>query len=215
MRSVALLVVAAVVGCFPPDLGDGKIKCASTGERCPPNYYCHADNLCWKAQSSGGNPDLSGGNYDLTGGGCVNGQRLCINNDSQSAVCQGGVPVADRTCPPTSTCSKGYCQPPAGAMACKRPCAQGVCTPFVVNNGISTFCAPALGTMTGPLQSCTKTGFDSMCDSGYCVQDSKNGSSCFYSCMAKSDCAPNNCIAVASSTTVEGVGAGALTVCGQ
>ena len=59
----------------------------------------------------------------------------------------GGSGVVDRACPPSSTCVGGHCQPPPVAAVCHKAadCSGGtVCTLFVVNGTVGTYCAPPL-----------------------------------------------------------------------
>jgi hypothetical protein len=203
-------------GCFTPDLGDGQVACGSGGI-CPPDYVCRSDQHCWKA--TGGDGDLgmtTGADLAITPEPCTAaGMRVCADS-GHSAVCSAAAvaPTLDRTCPPSSICASGHCQPPAGAVMCKKSadCTNGtVCTPFVVGAVVDTRCAPPLpGAAGGSGSSCSATGFDTTCKSGYCARVGSNNL-CETPCNNQNDCGGNNCDN--AMLTVEGTTAGALKSC--
>jgi hypothetical protein len=209
---VVLLPLTVVAGCtFSVDFSDGKIQCSTTDRSCPPSYYCHADNRCWKMpESSDGaasaNDDLAsnGGTArdmaaaqshdmarpmstpDMIASGCTGSGRVC--DGTNSAVCSGGMTVLDRTCPAGSDCSVGgVCRKPATLVPCSdsRTCGKGnVCAPFVDGGVIKFYCAPALASATVAIGgTCKAPGVDTSCPSGYCVLDTNNPANlCLFVC---------------------------------
>ncbi|MDB4970108.1 MAG: hypothetical protein JWN44_5797 [Myxococcales bacterium] len=216
----ALLTIGLVAGCFPPDLGDGRVACGTTGA-CPPDYICRADQHCWKTAGSGTTDDMSmppGADLAMTVETCTAaGMRVCTDA-SHSAVCTAvaASPMLDRTCPPTSSCSGGHCQPPTGAVTCKKPsdCSNAdVCTPFVIAGAVDTRCAPPLpGATGGAGTGCTTVGFDAKCRSGYCARANGNNV-CETPCSNQNDCGGTNCDA--ATVVVEGANTTALKSCGN
>jgi hypothetical protein len=128
----------------------------------------------------------SGSGSGSNSGGCVNGMRAC-KGTAQSGVCVGGVVQVDRDCPPTSTCSNGYCQPPPGATACSddATCSGAVCDPYVIGGTvISGFCTPPGPGTRGADASCN---VDSDCATGLCVQQQ-----CYGECTTGVTQCPHN-----------------------
>jgi hypothetical protein len=117
----------------------------------------------------------------------------------------------DRSCPSTSSCANGYCQPPNNAQSCANPtdCGGGtVCSPFVRNqNQLEGDCAPRFGTAT----TCSAAGFDSTCAAGYCIA-TNNKFACLLFCDKTNEC-PNGQTCASRSITVEGFTA-PMMVCG-
>lgn len=238
MRPTVVCGALLVAGCFAPNLGDGALVCGGGGN-CPPGYVCRADQHCWRTTLADGSGDLSAA-ADLSGAGdlgpgrdlalppdlgigpttCTSAARVC-QNASVSAACElfGGsyTEQPDRACPPTSGCSDGYCQPPSGALACTRPadCApvpDTTCDPFVVVQGgkqtILGACVPPFGSSNG---TCSATGFDSTCSSGFCISAGTK-TVCLVLCAQASDC-PTGETCAARLTTVEGLTT-SVSVCG-
>jgi hypothetical protein len=152
---------------------------------------------------------------------CTSIARICPTS-GQSAACvpfnNGYTQQIDRTCPPGSLCSTGYCQPPASPLGCTNTagCAaipNNVCDPFVITQGASKtiqgFCAGRFGTSTG---NCTAVGFDSTCASGYCIATNAN-KVCMTLCAQTSDCT-NGTTCAQRLVTVEGLTT-MVSVCGK
>lgn len=188
-----------LTGCFSPDLGDGQVVCGAGGA-CPPDYVCRSDGRCWHdaGDGGGGRPDLAAG-PDLAGGvpgGCgSDGTRLCVDA-ARSGICQSGVAVVDRDCPPTSTCGAGRCMPPSGAKPCTRvnDCGNGqVCDEYAVGASVMGFCTPVIaGAVGGPAAPCTAPGWDNGCKTGLCAADNDSAAhACLYPCKGDGDCGGN------------------------
>ncbi|MGZ3406700.1 MAG: hypothetical protein ACXVAN_09690 [Polyangia bacterium] len=64
--SSALALAILLAGCFTPDLGDGALACGTNGA-CPPRYYCHADQRCYKTPDASGGGDMAD-TFDFAGG---------------------------------------------------------------------------------------------------------------------------------------------------
>lgn len=152
---------------------------------------------------------------------CTPGARLCADA-THSAVCGAAPPMAivDRACPPSSSCSNGYCAPPPGAASCTRSadCSGGqVCDLFVVGGVLAGSCAPPLAGGHDLYSACGPPyGVDGTCKTGACALDANDPSlhQCLFPCGAAKDCpGGNNCDPVAGSVTIEGVSAGALRFC--
>jgi len=149
---------------------------------------------------------------DAPNGTCTSaGQRVCADA-THSAQCSASLsPVTDRTCPPGSACSAGYCQPPTGATSCEQEndCSSGkVCDLYVSGNSLVGYCTNPTLTNNGS-SSCSTPGYDSMCDTGICAEDSNNNQRCLYPCVnGMSSTCPNSdwyCHLVADPTKIEGV----------
>jgi hypothetical protein len=56
LASALALAVAMAGGCLDAALPNGRARCAAVAPRCPSDYYCAADDTCWRA---GSGPDLS------------------------------------------------------------------------------------------------------------------------------------------------------------
>jgi hypothetical protein len=54
VRFLAFITLSAC-GCLSASLPNGRASCASSAPRCPSEYYCAADNTCWR---NGSGPDL-------------------------------------------------------------------------------------------------------------------------------------------------------------
>lgn len=125
LTAFALSLVAA--GCFTPDLGDGAIACGAN-RACPPRYFCHADNHCYKTPDSGGDADLGGETFDFAGGdfaACVRaicgaqscgvipdncGSTMdCGNLCSTGRSCGGGGTPHQCGCPTQVSCGNRNC----------------------------------------------------------------------------------------------------------
>jgi len=205
----AVMLAGAVCGgCFPPDLGDGKVACGSSGA-CPPNYVCRADRHCWKTPDT--STDMAGGSTDMAmlPDTCLAaGMRLCADS-GHSGVCPGpgANPTVDRTCPPSSLCSAGRCQPPAGSKPCKKAgdcAASEVCAPFVVGALVDGRCvAPLPGSTGGSTAACTTPGFDPKCGTGYCARV-QTLSICAFPCTNTNDRGGGGVMCDSGTTTVEG-----------
>jgi hypothetical protein len=53
-----LFAALLVGGCLDASLPNGRARCAAGATRCPANYYCAADDTCWRL---GAGPDLAAG----------------------------------------------------------------------------------------------------------------------------------------------------------
>src|SRR5262249_29730119 len=123
--ALAAGALVAPVGCaFPPDLGEGRIHCASDGS-CPPDYHCAVDKRCYKS----GGPDLGGGGVADMSTKCLPTcnvacspccQETCANMDSCEVDCPVGGCDCRMGCVKTKSCS----------LNCN---AQGRCTGTVVD----------------------------------------------------------------------------------
>jgi len=135
---------------------------------------------------------------------CTDGERLC--SATASEICEAGMLAVDRTCPTSSDCKGGYCQPPpvgqnnvgkscstSAGHETEQLCLIGVsgnqnnapsCQPFVSNSSsdksISWFCAPRVGPGLAGMP-CTN---GDVCRSGFCGD---NGT-CFRACVSVADC---------------------------
>jgi hypothetical protein len=239
MALLALMLLGTASSCFKPDLGDGLIRCGAGG-LCPEGYFCR-DRYCYRGDhhddddlsvpvsedmSSGGDlatpgPDLAGDDVDLAGnGGCVSGVfRVCLDATT-SAVCANGAPVADRVCPPGSSCANGRCQPPAGGGACIRntECTAGtLCVGYADTGTLHGVCTqPVPGSSGGESAACASPGYDSYCQSGLCVRANQGAVVCAFACRMPVDCPvaagqTATCQAVAAPATLEGVALNART----
>jgi hypothetical protein len=43
-----VLVGIVAVGCYSPKVPDGKLKCSTSGNKCPEGFFCAPDGTCWK-----------------------------------------------------------------------------------------------------------------------------------------------------------------------
>jgi hypothetical protein len=190
---------------------------------------CTVDNPNYRPTTLDAGADLSGKPSDMSGPkqpdlstppGCASGPRVCLASGA-SASCMGGGYVIDRKCPTGSTCSDGFCSPPAQGtfppqgMGCTGNVGGGggnnpnenicifvnqaySCQPFILSGALDWVCAAAVGTGT-PGTTCT-VGAD--CRTGFCGD---NGT-CFRGCNNDSDC-PNTGQTLTCQTvniTVEG-----------
>lgn len=169
-------------------------------------------------------PDLAAGQV----GGCSSTTPRVCTDSTHSAHCDfnvtmnAWVPTVDRACPPSSSCSSGHCQPPAGAAACTKPsdCSGGaVCDLFVVGGALEGHCTPPLaGAGGGVFSSCGPPyGADATCKTGFCALDANDSTihQCLFPCTQPSDCGGNNCDPIASPSTIEGGVATGLKSCSQ
>lgn len=242
MLRAAWVTLLAAAGCFPPDLGEGRIACGSDGA-CPPGYVCSAvNNRCYSKNfpvvvdggardQSAAADDLAGAHRDMTGGGAAdmtdpnvcsatNG-RVCTDG-SHSATCQlignKWTPVPDRTCPTGSSCSLGHCKPPASMIACttNNGCGTNVCIEYDVNGVLKGYCTTPFVPLMGN-QKCTMPGYDPMmCASGICARDATNPSTlgCLNPCSSMSDCPGNKpCDAMDAPMSIEGAPTSTLKFC--
>jgi len=163
--------------------------------------------------TSGGGGDARGSGGGSNGSGsatCTPGTRVCVDA-MDSGTCDGaGHETADRHCPPASTCSGGYCQPPQGASGCtsdKQCAGQDVCDLYVQGGVLTGYCTMPSGT-SSTYDHCTS---DAQCATGICA----NGGECFSECSGQSSC-PNgpdviDCTALA--VTIEGVASIGVSTC--
>jgi hypothetical protein len=181
---------------------------------------CTAANPHYIGDSSvGGNNDF--GQADLAATACSSDARACLGL-STSAHCQNGAFSPDRSCPPSSMCTNGYCAPPPPPVTqpsevgqrCdsnggpqERQCAAVFaamlsCQPFVDLSALKIlwYCAQPVGSGSAGVK-CTR---GAECRSGVCSADAI----CFVACQSDFDCPstltrPLHCKSV--SVTVEGV----------
>ena len=52
LAALIAAVLAAAVGCYSPEIGDGTLRCAS-GDVCPRGFSCGQDRRCWHAPDAG------------------------------------------------------------------------------------------------------------------------------------------------------------------
>jgi hypothetical protein len=147
-------------------------------------------------------------------------QRVCPSS-SQSGHCDSMLnAVADRTCPGGSTCMGGYCQPPSGAAACTSTnnCnATLVCAIYSnpTHTGLVGFCSTPRPGGAGLYANCTR---DLDCGSDFCAMRSGGLLECAEPCSSTSVTCPgaaNNCNAIASPTTIEGIPTAGQRACLQ
>jgi hypothetical protein len=143
VRISGLIVTCFLVGCFPPDLGEGKIICGANGA-CPGNYQCNpANNRCYTPgypvsaiDMSGAVEDMAGqsGVHDLTMTGMSGDMKGVMPSDM--AMSSGGCgPTVPRVCVGTGQSAK--CDNSMGAWmpmvdrTCpsEAPCDKGYCQP--------------------------------------------------------------------------------------
>lgn len=134
MTSLLALVAA---GCFPPDLGDGAIACGANGA-CPPKYFCHSDQRCWKTPQTGGGGDMAMADAaasDMMSDDLAGGDLACMKAACGSRNCGmipdncGGVEPCGGSCPAQQSCGGGM---PGMANVCA---AGKTCTPIVCQAG--------------------------------------------------------------------------------
>jgi hypothetical protein len=134
---VTSLLALVAAGCFPPDLGDGAIACGANGA-CPPKYFCHSDQRCWKTPDTSGGSDMSidggGGAMDMTMQDLAGADlTMCMKAACGNRNCGmipdgcGGVESCGMMCPAQQSCGGG-------------------------NPGMANVCAP--GKMCTPRQQC-------------------------------------------------------------
>jgi hypothetical protein len=193
--------------------------------------------------AAGGRADLAGGDLsgdvrdlsrdvrDLTAaanvdmasiGGCQTGvARVCLDSTT-SAVCVNNAPVADRVCPPDSTCAAGHCQPPPGGTACIRnnECAAGTfCVGYGDTGTIHGVCtAPVPGAGGGESAACAAPGYDNSCLAGLCVRTNQGALVCLFACRMPVDCPVGagqtaTCQGINQPATLEGVTLTTARVC--
>jgi hypothetical protein len=122
--------------------------------------------------------------------------------------------VADRTCPPTSLCIAGHCQPPPFALVCQSQsdCLGGhVCDLYVGPSGVIGRCTDAISGGAGMYEDCTS---DVNCRTGLCASFG-NTQQCLYPCGDQRDCrGGGGCGFITSPALLEGVPiAGAVASC--
>ena len=160
--------------------------------------------------SGSGSSGSGSGSGSGSASSCTPGARVCVD-PSDSGSCNGsGHAVADRACPPGSTCGAGYCQPPSGASSCMtdNDCpGNGVCDPYVVSGAFQGFCTAPDGSHS-IYDGCSGTNSPS-CDTGVCV----NGQ-CYAGCKNQNDCPSADSVScVAGTGTLEGVSISGLKSC--
>jgi hypothetical protein len=196
VRTAVVMILLA--GCFPPNLGEGRITCGD-GKACPPGYLCRLDNYrCYTmgftgSGGTGGSGDMSGsvtgdlagaGMSDLAGaedmatisGGCgPTVSRVCADiAHSATCVMNGNVwvPMPDRTCPTGSLCSSGVCQPP-GLQLCTRNAdctAPKVCVQYASGSTLTGYCTTqSSNTAPGNNMKCPTVGYYDKCATGICA----------------------------------------------
>lgn len=148
----------------------------------------------------------------MTGDCLVAGARTCIDATTAGYCDSSLQAVADRPCPPTSTCVAGHCAPPAGATACQRAsdCTIGVCDLYVVMGMLVGRCTPAQGS-GGMFSDCGATGNAGACETGICAADSGGESQqCLVPCRPgmNGDCPGGECLPIGEPTTIEGAPVG-------
>lgn len=141
-------------------------------------------------------PDLAVGvQVDLAPPSGTCSDRTCSSVGSEA--CVNGVPVPDRTCPEASSCSNGYCQPPAmSGDLVGRNCdliapSETLC---LASNNTTTSCQPFVDASDTVLWRCahavgagavgTMCSQGNQCRSGFC---GSNGT-CFRPCASLADC---------------------------
>lgn len=227
MRASSLLLLWVVLagGCFKPNLGDGAVACGEGG-LCPTGYVCDMQSQRCVRMLSGGEDLSVAGSGDMAGGGdmagacAIDGTRVCLDG-THSAVCSGGAPVADRTCPPGSSCTNGRCAPASMASSCgsTKACGGGaVCDQYDVNGVVVGYCTKPISGATGVAgTTCTTAGYDDSCKTGICASDAATGTSraCLYPCKGPGDCGGGLvCTAVVGlPSTIEGAPTGGLKFC--
>ena len=158
------------------------------------------------ANHDGGDSGSNGSGSNGSGNGvCATiGQRVCIDA-THSGSCDSSLQaVTDRSCPPSSLCSNGYCAPAIGATPCNSgvQCSGGkVCDLFVVAGVLAGSCMPPFGA-GGTYSSCSPAGNAPECKTGLCA-DAGGEHQCLVPCVAS--CAGGMCSTVDQPTTVEGV----------
>ncbi|HJZ88504.1 MAG TPA: hypothetical protein VKN99_25200, partial [Polyangia bacterium] len=172
---------------------------------------------------TGGAPD-AGMDSGPDGGPICAGQpadtRVCLGS-ATSGHCDGtGGALIDRVCPPDSTCSSGYCQPPpGGACATSSQCLLGrICMLFVSNGGSSLqgSCSDPYIIVGGGgfiYQNCTSGG---QCRSGICATDADDTSlnQCLYPCRNDNDCPMGGgCHAISAPSAIEGTSTSGVKGC--
>jgi hypothetical protein len=134
MRSALAVGALLFVGCFSPDLGDGKIACGSGGS-CPSGYVCRADNHCWKdGGSDGGAADMASSAACQRAADCSGG-AICVPYAANGTVkFHCAAPLAGATLGSSArcaaagsdaSCKSGYCVTDANDAAlhlCLYPC---------------------------------------------------------------------------------------------
>jgi hypothetical protein len=89
---VSIAVVGAGAGCTAPDYGNGHLQCGPSSA-CPSNFYCAADQHCWRNGSGpddtdlGAPTDLAGLILDLAGADLAGSPSLCAA--SSALLCEG------------------------------------------------------------------------------------------------------------------------------
>jgi hypothetical protein len=169
-------------------------------------------------------PDLTGVILDMVpppdSGGCDTASRVCLDQ-THSAACINGFPVPDRTCPPTSTCLNGSCQPPMGAKACNHTtgvCDNGtVCIGYNAGGALKGACTPPIvGSTLGEQQPCAAAGYDDKCQTGLCASVGTKRI-CGFPCTAVGQCSTAGgtptCTFIAAPAAIEGVGITNIKVC--
>jgi hypothetical protein len=87
VRVFLVCLSLALAGCFPVEPQDGTVHCSVGEHRCPSNYFCAADDTCWRnghdaGASDGANQDASM-MLDLGPPGCAQaGGLLCEDFES-------------------------------------------------------------------------------------------------------------------------------------
>jgi len=136
--------------------------------------------------------------------------RVCITS-TQSGHCDNLLqPIADRSCPPGSLCSNGYCQPPNGAQQCQNRVNCGIgqaCDLYVVAGQLQGYCTNDLGG-GGTFASCND---DRECRAALCVTKMDGTRNCLALCM--SSCPGGTCDLVTQPATIEGVSTSAIKSC--
>jgi hypothetical protein len=110
------MIVSLGVGCFAPDLGEGRVACGQN-DLCPTNYACHSvDKRCYSIGYAflPGGGDLSG---SVGGGGDMTGE---LPPDLRGVIVSTDMAGADMTMVSTS------CTP--GEALCKNPSQVAICS---------------------------------------------------------------------------------------
>lgn len=149
LSAFALAFAVLAAGCFTPELGDGAVACGANGA-CPPRYFCHADNRCYKTpdgNDGGGGGDL-GDTFDFAGGDFAACMKVtcgaqscgvipdncgsvvdCGNLCSMGKSCGGGGTPHQCGCPTEVSCGMHNCgtlpDGCGGVLSCGASCPTG------------------------------------------------------------------------------------------
>lgn len=131
------------------------------------------------------------------------GGRACQPATNSSVECSAGVSIADRACPPGSTCEGFLCALDAPCQGCDPGgCGLGeMCSVFVTVSPESTnfCCTPCFAAPLGCGAPGTRCGGNDQCASGICIVDDGGGGGgdggpdggpgqCYYHCQVDPEC---------------------------